>query len=117
MGIPRFYKWLSERYPLINNPISDNNLTLPDFDNFYLDMNGIIHNCSHPQDNEVAQGLSMKDMILGICRYIDRLVQLIRPVKLLYLAVDGCAPRAKMNQQRSRRFRSAKTQAEVGDGG
>eukprot|EP00750_Incisomonas_marina_P001015 INCI1083.4.p1 GENE.INCI1083.4~~INCI1083.4.p1 ORF type:complete len:1093 (-),score=165.03 INCI1083.4:3129-6407(-) len=113
MGIPRFYKWLSERYPLINNPITENNLTLPDFDNFYLDMNGIIHNCSHPQDNEVAQGLSMKDMILGICRYIDRLVQLIRPVKVLYLAVDGCAPRAKMNQQRSRRFRSAKTQAEV----
>eukprot|EP00929_Paragymnodinium_shiwhaense_P028631 TRINITY_DN16564_c0_g2_i1.p1 TRINITY_DN16564_c0_g2~~TRINITY_DN16564_c0_g2_i1.p1 ORF type:complete len:1330 (-),score=275.70 TRINITY_DN16564_c0_g2_i1:306-4229(-) len=104
MGIARFYRWLSERYPLINENISAEQI--PEFDNLYLDMNGIVHNCSHNNSGS----LLVKDedqVFVDAFKYICRMVSIIRPRKMLYMAVDGCAPRAKMNQQRSRRFRAA----------
>ena len=112
MGVPKFYRWLSERYPQINVVLSDNSL-LPEFDNMYLDMNGIIHACTHPNDNDTANQLTMREMMLAIFRYIDRMVsEIAKPKKVLFMAIDGCAPRAKMNQQRARRFRSAEDRME-----
>jgi len=100
MGVPKFYRWLSERYPKINQLISDAAL-LPEFDHLYLDMNGIIHGATHPSDSELSNKISERDMMLGIMHYIDRIITVIvKPKKSVYMAIDGVAPRAKMNQQR-----------------
>ncbi|KAE8893120.1 hypothetical protein PF011_g23189 [Phytophthora fragariae] len=107
MGIPRFYRYMSERYPLLNQPISDVSL-LPEFDAFYLDMNGIVHNCTHSDAaDDALNSLSLEAQLHGIFTYLDRLItHIIKPQRLVYIAIDGVAPRAKLNQQRSRRFRA-----------
>lgn len=71
-------------------------------------MNGIIHNCSHPNDDDVHFRISEEQVFQDIFRYIEFLFRMIKPRKVFFMAVDGVAPRAKMNQQRGRRFRSAK---------
>lgn len=81
---------------------------IPEFDCLYLDMNGIIHNCTHNDaDSATSKRLSEDEMFIKIFNYIEHLFGKIKPQKLFFMAIDGVAPRAKMNQQRSRRFRTA----------
>lgn len=97
---------MSERYPLISQLVEVNKV--PEIDRLYLDMNGIIHNCSHPNDGDVHFRMTETEIFLAVFSYIEHIFLKIRPKELFFLAVDGVAPRAKMNQQRSRRFRTAK---------
>ncbi|XP_078210179.1 5'-3' exoribonuclease 1 isoform X11 [Callithrix jacchus] len=106
MGVPKFYRWISERYPCLSEVVKEHQI--PEFDNLYLDMNGIIHQCSHPNDDDVHFRISDDKIFTDIFHYLEVLFRIIKPRKVFFMAVDGVAPRAKMNQQRGRRFRSAK---------
>uniref|UniRef100_A0A1A7XG93 5'-3' exoribonuclease 1 n=3 Tax=Iconisemion striatum TaxID=60296 RepID=A0A1A7XG93_9TELE len=106
MGVPKFYRWISERYPCLSEVVKEHKI--PEFDNLYLDMNGIIHQCSHPNDEDVHFRISEEKIFADIFHYLEVLFRIIKPRKVFFMAVDGVAPRAKMNQQRGRRFRSAK---------
>jgi len=89
--------------------------TTPPVDNLYLDMNGIIHNCAYPRDSDTGpkHRFSKQKIALSIFQYIEKLFDYIKPKKYFFMAVDGVAPRAKMNQQRQRRFRSAQDAEEA----
>ncbi|XP_037077233.1 5'-3' exoribonuclease 1-like, partial [Pollicipes pollicipes] len=69
MGVPKFFRWMSQRYPCLSEVVKD---------------------------------------YQNIFHYIEVLFRMIRPKKVFFMAVDGVAPRAKMNQQRGRRFRSVR---------
>nr|XP_033337296.1 5'-3' exoribonuclease 1 [Megalopta genalis] len=106
MGVPKFFRYISERYPCISQTLKD--YQLPMFDNLYLDVNGIIHGCSHPNDSDISFHISEETILKNIFHYIEILFRMIQPQKLFFISIDGVAPRAKINQQRGRRFRVAK---------
>lgn len=67
------------------------NFEVPEFDNLYLDMNGIIHNCSHPNDNDVHFRITEEQIFKDIFFYLETLFNMIKPQQLFFLAVDGVA--------------------------
>lgn len=87
MGVPAFYRWLSEKYPKIvvdmmeKRPTVVNGIRMPldmteanpngiEFDNLYVDMNGIIHPCAHPEDG--PQPKTEEEMYVNVMKYVDR---------------------------------------------
>ncbi|DAZ99616.1 TPA: hypothetical protein N0F65_001444 [Lagenidium giganteum] len=124
MGVPAFYRWVLEKYPkCVVDCIEQRAVVLEgerhyelvdatqpnpmgfEVDNLYVDMNGLIHPCAHPEHGEAPK--TEEEMYRRVMAYVDRLMAAVRPRRVLYMAIDGVAPRAKMNQQRARRFRAA----------
>lgn len=104
MGVPSLFRWMHRKYTNAIYAVNGSKV-----DNLYLDLNGIIHPCCHPSNRPAPE--TEEQMFREIYRTIDHLVNIVCPQELLYVAVDGVAPRAKMNQQRERRFKSGEVLA------
>ena len=70
-GIPKMFRWLTDQYPNINSRLNEGLGADKIVDNFYLDMNGIIHPCTHGNSDEIVV-LDETAMFKKIFGYVDR---------------------------------------------
>ena len=85
---------------------------LPDYENLYIDMNDVISECAgcvneeHENRNDatVTSEVIEEKLLTYVCQYIEALFWYVRPRKLLFLAVDGVSPLAKLNNKRADLF-------------
>lgn len=115
MGIPLYFRFLTEKYP---DTIKDVDDTLLTKHQLFFDLNGMIHPCcskvrrnilsnnnGQVTDKSQFRDISTKtfqELTVGI----ERIIRLVNPTESATLCVDGVAPLAKINQQRSRRYKS-----------
>ena len=97
MGIPVYYKNIINDFPDIIQPSSKMDQVI---NHIFFDLNCAIHPCCANKTNE----LEMFDAILN---KINECIQLTNVQDSIYIAIDGPAPRTKMEQQRQRRLRSS----------
>jgi 5'-3' exonuclease len=115
MGVPSLFQYLRKKYrricsKSISNTADDDGRGR----SLYIDMNGILHQSSHPDDLATHE-VDDATLFARIAAALDDLVFKVCPSETLYLAMDGVAPRAKMNQQRMRRFTGARERGEMRD--
>ena len=113
MGVPALFRWLHKKYPKIITPVVEEqpyevdghqysvDTTRPnpngeEFDNLYLDFNNIVHPCSHPENKPPPATES--EMMMEIFKYTDRVVNMVRPRKLLLIAIGTLAPQESLGK-------------------
>lgn len=104
MGIPFYFRSIIRKYPNIVNARTKQRCK-----RLFLDFNCILHNSAakiskiHTFTNYDELHESIMDDSL---QYIITLIKEINPKDLVYVAIDGLCPRAKLCQQRKRRYLS-----------
>lgn len=120
MGVPGLWPFIKELFlHAIKHFQSGYGAKVTEFDYVYLDANGLLHAAAqiienygdkkrhiNPYDHLTATERRLKIFERFFDNIVD-VVSMIRPKKVLYIAIDGPAPRAKQNQQRERRFIAA----------
>ena len=113
MGIPWYFYTIYKKFNTENDlSISEQQIQNSDIEYLFLDYNSMIHPCAHKCLAEMEKGMGtmntefIEDQIIKSCLdYTRYIMNVVKPM-YLYIMIDGVAPRAKMNQQRERRYKS-----------
>ena len=103
MGIPSYFAHVLKKYPHVIKRLSE----LPCINNLYLDCNGMIYDVVRQMQYAPENAAAYEaELLQRICDSIDACIAIMRPVSSVFIAFDGVAPVAKLNQQRERRYKS-----------
>lgn len=102
MGVPSYFAYIIKNHPNIIKKIITNQ-----YHRLYMDCNSILYdsfyeikNLADLQENEIYDLLLAKTV-----EKIEKYIGQIRPLETVFIAFDGVAPFAKMEQQRNRRYK------------
>ena len=104
MGIPSYFSQIIKKYASIVQCLM--NKKFESIEHLFMDCNSIIYDSVHELQYNNNDIEFEKDVIKLVIDKIDNYVQTIKPTKTLYIAFDGVAPFAKMEQQRTRRYKT-----------
>ena len=106
MGIPSYFSFLIKNHSYIVKKLEDFDKTIH---NLYLDSNSIVYDILRDLSYEKYKNDMEfeKDMIKHVCLKIEEYIITVRPQTNVFIAFDGVAPVAKLEQQRTRRHKSA----------
>tara|TARA_A100001015_G_C15041706_1_gene740124 strand:- start:1987 stop:3537 length:1551 start_codon:yes stop_codon:yes gene_type:complete len=100
MGIPSYFSHIIKEHRKIVQTLQ----TLQCVDNLYLDSNSIIYDIIY---NYEKTPKNMNTIYNDICKKIDKYIETCNVQNYVIIAFDGVAPVAKLEQQRTRRFKTA----------
>ena len=103
MGIPSYFSFIVKKHSKIIRKFNKDCLKV---NNLYLDSNSIIYDAVHNIDFTKLVESDVKTIIQCVIKKIDEYIVLIQPDTYIYIAFDGVAPVAKLEQQRERRYKS-----------
>jgi 5'-3' exonuclease len=101
MGIPSLFRVLVRENPRLFHSKP------PVCDILYIDFNCLIHHASRFVVGGSDDTTNDEDVITQVVSYTRKLINdIVKPSDLLYIAMDGPVPYAKMMRQRERRFKN-----------
>lgn len=104
MGIPSYFQYIIRSHGEIFKHLND----LKGIDNAYFDSNSIVYDCLkslHFSQNETNEQFELR-LIQSVTEKIVSYLHILQPKGVVILAFDGVAPVAKLEQQRTRRYKT-----------
>ena len=103
MGIPFMFSFIVKNYPTIIKKYVKDVLLV---NNLYLDCNSIIYDAYNKMEFDKLTEPITVSIIRQVIVKIEEYISIVEPTNTLIIAFDGVAPVAKIEQQRSRRYKS-----------